>query len=42
MAARPLADVPYRGLVSYRDWLSEEQLRAECEKRGFRLVVEDA
>jgi len=42
MAARLLADVPYRGLVSYRDWLSEEQLRAECEKRGFRLVVEDA
>jgi len=42
MAARLLADVPYRGLVSYRDWLSGEQLRAECEKRGFRLVVEDA
>src|SRR5262249_48460194 len=26
---------------SYNAWLSEDELRAECERRGFRLVVEE-
>lgn len=42
MAAILLAGAPHRGLVSYKDWMSREQLRAECEKRGFRFLVEDA
>jgi hypothetical protein len=42
MAAMLLAGIPHRGLVSYKDWISREQLRAECEKRDFRFVVEDA
>ena len=29
------------GLVSYSDWLSAEQLRMECDRRGFRLIVEE-
>jgi len=29
-----------QGLVSYADWLSEDRLRLECERRGFRLIVE--
>jgi hypothetical protein len=29
------------GVISYTNWLSEEQLQLECDKRGFRLVVED-
>ncbi len=28
------------GLVSWTDWLTEEQLQSECAKRGFRLSVE--
>jgi hypothetical protein len=30
-----------RGLLSYEDWINEEQLRTECEKRGFQLIVEE-
>jgi hypothetical protein len=30
-----------RGLISYSDWLNEEEFRTECDRRGFRLVVED-
>lgn len=29
-----------RGLVSWTNWLTEEQLRSECAKRSFRLSVE--
>jgi hypothetical protein len=42
MAAALLSGVQYSGLISYSGWLSEEQLRRECDKRGFRLVVEAA
>ena len=42
MAVMLLAGIPHRGPVSYKDWMTREQLHAECEKRGFRLVVEDA
>ena len=40
MVAALLAGVRQAGLVSYTAWLTEEQLRHECEKRDFRLVVE--
>jgi hypothetical protein len=30
-----------RGLVSPADWLTPDQLKEECEKRGFRLIVEE-
>jgi saccharopine dehydrogenase-like NADP-dependent oxidoreductase len=30
----------HRGLVSYADWFTEDQLRRECDDRGFRLIVE--
>ncbi len=29
-----------RGLVSWTDWLTEEQLRSEGAKRGFELIVD--
>jgi len=40
MAALLSSGVNKSGLIPYRGWLSEEQLRGECWKRGFRLVVE--
>ena len=42
MAAMLVAGIPHRGLISYEGWMGREQLRAECENRGFRLVVEEA
>jgi hypothetical protein len=42
MAGLLLSGSAHSGLVSYRDWLSREQLKAECEKRGFELIVEGA
>jgi saccharopine dehydrogenase-like NADP-dependent oxidoreductase len=41
MTALLLSDSVGLGVVSYRDWLTEDPLRLECEKRGFRLTVED-
>jgi hypothetical protein len=41
MTGKLLSGGSYRGLVSYTDWLSEEQLRNECARRKFRLVLED-
>ena len=29
-----------KGLVSWTDWLTDGQLRNECAKRGFRLIVD--
>ena len=29
------------GLISYTDWLTEQDLRRECERRDFRLIVEE-
>ena len=40
MTQQLLSGVPYRGLVSYADWLNGEQLRSECDRRGFRLILE--
>jgi saccharopine dehydrogenase-like NADP-dependent oxidoreductase len=40
MVAALLSGVRQAGLVSYTAWLTEEQLRRECEKRDFRLFVE--
>jgi len=40
MVAALLAGVRQAGLVSYTAWLTEEELRQECEKRDFRLVLE--
>jgi len=31
----------YRGLVSPACWLTKDQLARECERRGFRLIVEE-
>lgn len=36
-----LAGSEHRGLVSPADWLTSEQLHEECEKRGYRLIVEE-
>ena len=41
MTRRLLSGPPLRGLIPYMDWLNEEQLRSECERRGWRLVVEE-
>jgi hypothetical protein len=41
MAQTLLSGAAKSGLISYTDWLTEEQLRLECVKRGFRLIVED-
>jgi hypothetical protein len=30
-----------RGLISPADWLTTDELREACAKRGFRLIVED-
>jgi len=40
MAGALLSGVHQSGLIPYTGWLTEEQLRRECEKRGLRLVVE--
>jgi hypothetical protein len=37
-----LSGVPHRALISYSEWLTEEELGRECEKRAFRLSVEQA
>jgi len=42
MTARLLSDAPHGGLISYAAWMTEEQLKVECERRAFRLVVEEA
>jgi hypothetical protein len=31
----------FSGVVSHADWLTREELRTECEKRGFQLIVEE-
>jgi len=41
MTERLLSGVNCNGLVSCSDWLTEQELRSECDKRNFRLVVED-
>jgi len=41
MAAALVAGSEHHGLVSHYDWLTPEQLQSECERRDFRLVVED-
>jgi hypothetical protein len=41
MTARLLSGFRHRGLVSHRDWLSEDELRRECERRGFRFLLEE-
>jgi len=41
MAVELLSGVPHRGLVSYVNWLTEDRLRQECEKRNFRFILEE-
>ena len=31
----------FHGLVKHSNWITHEQMSAECERRGFRLVVEE-
>jgi hypothetical protein len=31
----------FSGLVSHADWLTRDRLAAECERRGFQLIVQD-
>jgi hypothetical protein len=33
-------DSDYQGLVPLDGWLSQDQLQAQCDRRGYRLVVE--
>jgi Saccharopine dehydrogenase NADP binding domain len=42
MTGALLCGVENRSVNSYNDWLTEHELRNECERRGFRLVVERA
>jgi len=30
-----------RGVISFKDWITEDQLRNECTRRGFRFHVEN-
>ena len=41
MTSMLLSGSTYRGLASPGDWITHEQLRLECEKRGFQLIVEE-
>jgi hypothetical protein len=41
MTSLLMAGGDIRGFVSHADWLSHKQLQAECEKRGFRLFLEE-
>jgi len=41
MASALLSGAPLHGLVPPTHWLTHKELRGECEKRGFRLVVEE-
>jgi hypothetical protein len=41
MTAMLLSGSKHRGLVSPAEWITEEQLRAECVRRGFQLIVEN-
>jgi hypothetical protein len=41
MVQRLLSGRAYRGLVSPIDWMTAGELREECERRGFRLIVEE-
>jgi hypothetical protein len=41
MTALLLSGSTHRGLVSPADWLTRDGLIEECEKRGFRLIVEE-
>ncbi len=41
MARLILSGGQYSGMISHTDWLSERQLREECDRRGLRLVVEE-
>lgn len=40
MAARLLSGEKHGGLVSYRSWLTADELKDECRLRGFELVEE--
>jgi len=41
MAAELLSGASHRGVVSHLNWLSEDRLRQECEKRNFRFTLEE-
>jgi saccharopine dehydrogenase-like NADP-dependent oxidoreductase len=41
MTRELLSGVQHSGLISYMDWLTSEQLQSECDRRGFRLIVEE-
>jgi hypothetical protein len=41
MTALLLSGSKHSGLVSPVDWITHEQLKTECEKRGLHLIVEE-
>jgi hypothetical protein len=41
MTSRLLSENAGRGVISFKDWITEDQLRNECTRRGFRLHVEN-
>ena len=41
MTASLLSGSVHRGFVSPADWLTVEELSEECNKRGFRFIVEE-
>jgi len=36
-----LSGSKHSGLVSPVDWITHEQLKTECQKRGLHLIVEE-
>jgi len=41
MTSTLLSESTARGMISFKDWITEDQLRNECTRRGFRLLVEN-
>jgi hypothetical protein len=41
MTSALLAGRPAQGVISFKDWITENEMRTECAQRGFRLIVEE-
>jgi saccharopine dehydrogenase-like protein len=41
MTSALLSGSATRGVTSFKDWITQDQLRNECTRRGFRLIVEN-
>ena len=41
MTSALLSGRPASGVISFNDWITENEMRNECTRRGFRLIVEE-